>query len=220
MKVRTVLTILGIPLLLSVGCARGEQAEGEGAGMEEGAGIEEGMATDEMAMGAASMVNLSPLNNSGISGTAEIAHSEEDVTVVLQMSGLEAGDRYPAHIHSGSCEEQGPVAASLSAVEATAEGTGSSTTTVALSELGEMAEGMMMGEGEMVEEEGMAPEGEMGEGEMAEEEGMAPEGEMGEGEMMEEVEHPETRLYVQLHQPDGTPAACANIEPSGEMMMR
>ena len=169
MKVRTVLTILGLPLLLSVGCARGEQAEGEGAGMEEGAGIEEGMATDEMAMGAASMVNLSPLNNSGISGTAEIAHSEEDVTVVLQMSGLEAGDRYPAHIHSGSCEEQGPVAASLSAVEATEDGTGSSTTTVALSELGEMAEGMMMGEGEMAEEEGMAPEGEMGEGEMMEE---------------------------------------------------
>ena len=193
MKVRTFLAVLSLPLVLSLGCARGERAQE--------AGMEEGMAAGEMAMGAASMAHLSPLNNSGISGNAEISHAEEEVTVVLQMSGLQAGNSYAAHIHSGSCEEQGPVAAPLSAVVAAAEGTGSSTTTVALSQLGEMAEGMMMGEGEMAEGEMMG------------------EGEMAEGDMM--GEHPETRLYVQLHQPDGTPAACANIEPgqgSGEMM--
>jgi hypothetical protein len=188
MRIRTVGTLLLLPLVASLACAPGEQAQQEEeAGMEAAGGEME--AGSEMMMGEMATITLSALNNSGITGTAEIAHSDDAMTVVLNMSGLTAGESYAAHIHEGTCEEQGSAVATLSPVVGAADGSGTRTTEIAKSEMmGEMGEEGMMGE-----EPAM---GEMAEG--------AP---------------PPVQRYVQLHLPSGAPAACANIEPPSEGMM-
>jgi hypothetical protein len=185
MRMRTIATLLLLPLLVSLACARGEQAQQEETGMEESG--DEMAAGSEMTMGGTVTLDLATLNNSGITGTAEITHGEDAVTVVLNMSGLTAGESYAAHVHQGTCEQQGSVVAPLNPVVGGTDGSGTSTTEIANSDL----------EGMMGEESPMGEEGEMG----------------------MEGEHPEGDFFVQVHSPDGTRAACANLErPSEEMM--
>lgn len=142
--------------------------EQEGAGMEE----QEKKVT----------VTLESKNDSGITGTAVLAaapeaESPDAHTVTLELSGLEAGQTYPAHIHGGTCDEGGGVVAALESVAAEAE-MASATTTITPDQLamGETAD----------EPTEMAAE---------EEEG-------------EEAHGP---LFIQVHLPDGTPAACGNV---------
>lgn len=130
-------------------------------------------------------VTLSPVNESGISGTAvlaDAADAEEPRAhrVTLELSGLEAGQTYPAHVHGGSCEEGGGVVVALESV--TAEGAMASATTILTPEMVAMAAA------------GDEPT------EMAAEEG--------EGE---EMEKPHGPLFIQVHLPDGTPAACGDV---------
>lgn len=137
MTARTLDMILLLPLLAVLACAPGEQAQQEAEG-----GME--AATEGTMMGATSTVTLAALNNSGITGTAEITHSGDAVTIVLEMSGLNPGDYYPAHIHEGSCEQPGGVVAALKEVPAASDGMGSSTTELSMSEM--MGEEQAMGE--------------------------------------------------------------------------
>ncbi|NIR44382.1 MAG: superoxide dismutase family protein [Gemmatimonadetes bacterium] len=190
------MALLSIPLVLALGCQRaeegGEQMEAESSMME------------------TSSLSLMALNESGVTGTADLSHTEETMTVNLELSGLTPGETYAAHIHRGSCETQGPVAASLGSVTAAEDGTGTIEASVSMSELGAMeghGEGMMEeGHGEGMMEEGQG-EGMMEEGQG---EGMMEEG-MEQG-MKEGMSAQHMGFYIQAHLPDGTPAACADIK--------
>lgn len=129
-------------------------------------------------------VTLASANDSGITGTAVLAAAAEDErpdahSITLELSGVEAGQTYPAHIHGGTCEEGGGVVAALEPV--VAEGQMASATTVitpdqlAMADTGDEPAEMAAEEGEEEEHEGHGP------------------------------------LFIQVHLPDGTPAACGNV---------
>jgi CHRD domain len=64
---------------------------------------------------------------SKVTGTAEIAVLGDGTTkVTLMLSGMVAGSKHAAHIHTGSCVNQGSVAVPLPDVVAGADGVGSS----------------------------------------------------------------------------------------------
>lgn len=151
-------------------------------------------------------VELSPVGESGVSGTAVIhsmapeGHGEmmeegehgemmreesmHDHEVEVMLQGLEAGETYPVHVHRGSCAEGGDVFHPLASVTAGDAGEGTSTTTVTAAEMSEKMAEMEMG--------------------------------MEEGEGMKQ--HPS--FFVMAHLPDATPAACGDVpmkEGEGEM---
>ncbi|NIR44377.1 MAG: CHRD domain-containing protein [Gemmatimonadetes bacterium] len=163
-RVSTV-AVLALPLFLALAC--GEQAEqaeeGEGEGMEAAAG----------SMAETPTMSLSTMNNSGVMASANLSHTDQSLSVTLELEGLEPGATYPAHIHRGNCEDQGPVAAPLGEVTAAEDGTGTIEASVPMSDLSAPAEGEM------------APKG----------------------------------FYVQVHLPDGTPAACGEIRGPAGMKM-
>lgn len=110
--------------LLAAACAGGEQAKDEaGAGMDTAAA--ETMAGGEAPGGGHAMgtsVALAPRNESGIAGTAVLTPAAGDSLVVeLSLSGLTAGQSYPAHVHHGTCSSPGSVAVGLESVAASAE---------------------------------------------------------------------------------------------------
>jgi CHRD domain len=64
---------------------------------------------------------------SKVTGTAEIAVLGDGTTkVTLLLSGMVAGSKHAAHIHIGSCVNQGGVAVPLPDVVASTDGAGSS----------------------------------------------------------------------------------------------
>ncbi len=103
--------------------ASGDASEEAAGQMQESAGVADSF-----------QVTLGPKNQSGIEGTATIRHMADTVHVTVSLTGLTSGNSYPAHIHQGTCQEGGGVAAGLTAVEA-ADGSGSSETQVPASEL-------------------------------------------------------------------------------------
>jgi len=201
MKARVSPGVLLLAALAASGCGGAEEQQPQQQETEAAPAAEmmSGMAT----------VQLASLNNSGITGTANVSHTQDEISVSVQLAGLTAGESYPAHVHRGSCEQQGPVAAPLGSIQAAEDGSASAQFSLSMDQFqGEMA----MGEGEMMEGEG---EHAMGEGEMMEGEG---EHAMGEGEMMEGEAHEGVSYYVQVHNPDGAPVACGDVEmPRGEM---
>lgn len=80
-------------------------------------------------------ISLEARNQSGITGTASWQTSGDSITVGLALEGLQQGQQYPAHIHTGTCQGGGGVAAPLTSVTAESGGQGTSTTTVARSAL-------------------------------------------------------------------------------------
>lgn len=80
-------------------------------------------------------VDLHPVNDSGVQGTAEIMHGDGQAVVVIEVEGLPGEGGYAAHIHRGTCADGGPVAAPLDPVVGLADGTGSSNTTVDTTEI-------------------------------------------------------------------------------------
>jgi CHRD domain len=70
---------------------------------------------------------LSTGEASKVTGTAEIAVLGDGTTkVTLMLSGMVAGSKHAAHIHIGSCVNQGSVAVPLPDVVAGGDGSGSS----------------------------------------------------------------------------------------------
>ena len=63
-------------------------------------------------------ITLEPTNDSGIRGTA-VLRDEPDAmggpshSVTLELTGLEPGGTYPAHVHSGTCATDGGVVTAL-----------------------------------------------------------------------------------------------------------
>ena len=113
---------------LAAACAQGEQTADEAAAGEDTAAAEamSGAEAGGHAMGTS--VALAPRNESGIAGTAVLAPAAGDSMVVeLSLSGLTAGESYPAHIHEGACASPGSVVVGLESVAASADTARSST---------------------------------------------------------------------------------------------
>lgn len=75
----------------------------------------------------ATEVTLRPSNESGVSGNATLRARNDSLQVMLQVSGVEPGQSYPAHIHQGDCAQGGGVAVGLNPVQATEQGARSAT---------------------------------------------------------------------------------------------
>ena len=71
-------------------------------------------------------VTLDELNDSGMSGEAELTETEDGTQVSLMVEGATGG--HPVHIHFGTCDNLGEIAAPLTDIDAT----GMSETTVDL----------------------------------------------------------------------------------------
>lgn len=64
------------------------------------------------------VTGLDEVNDSGISGEATATHSQQEVTVsIVLKEGAQANVSYPAHIHTGTCEQGGPVAVDIGPVQ-------------------------------------------------------------------------------------------------------
>lgn len=115
------------------------------AGLLACAGQEQGgeTATADMA-GAeqvADTVTLAPKNESGIAGSVTLTEVGDSITLAVMLEGGTPGTTYANHIHAGDCNAPGDVAAPLTGVTVTEDGTGMATTTVAASVVeGEEAE--------------------------------------------------------------------------------
>ncbi len=119
MRSRIPLTLLSVTLL-ALGCQGGERApEAE----EEEVGAVE----------AAPTLTLAAMNESGVTATADLSHTQDSLSMTLELSGLQAEATYSAHVHRGSCESQGPATVPLGSVTASAEGTGTIQAMVAMS---------------------------------------------------------------------------------------
>jgi hypothetical protein len=71
---------------------------------------------------------LDPLSNSGVSGTVTFKKQNDQTTLItVQLSGTQAGNSHPAHIHSGMAGSGGPIILDFNAVDGA---TGRSETTV------------------------------------------------------------------------------------------
>lgn len=68
---------------------------------------------------------LTPVDRSGVRGTAGITREDDDLLVVVEASGLEPGTRYTTHVQEGRCADGGPVSLPLGRVVADDEGRGS-----------------------------------------------------------------------------------------------
>jgi hypothetical protein len=78
---------------------------------------------------AANSVQMMALNNSGVTGTTRVmAHGEGETMVTVNLMGQGSGT-HPGHIHSGTCDNLGPVVVPLESLTM-AGGNGTSTSTV------------------------------------------------------------------------------------------
>lgn len=80
----------------------------------------------------ASTIQLAALENSGVTGEASVAEQGQQSVVTLKVMGASASAVLQAHVHKGKCGSNGPVVAPLEPVTVGADGSGSSTTTVAV----------------------------------------------------------------------------------------
>lgn len=63
------------------------------------------------------VIDLDDVNDSGISGEATATHSQQEATVTIVLKdGAKPDVDYPAHIHTGTCKDGGPVAVELGTV--------------------------------------------------------------------------------------------------------
>ncbi len=130
--------LCALPLTL-MACGGGDEGGAEGAADTTAAVPADGgaMATTPapmpadtaMAAAAPSAVQMMALNNSGVSGQSQVmAQGDAETMLTVTLQGPGSGT-HPGHIHSGTCDNLGPVVVPLESVTL-ANGTGTSTSTV------------------------------------------------------------------------------------------
>jgi hypothetical protein len=129
MRTRNLLALLVIAPLAVVACSRSQppQEEHQEAASSMPPAIDVGTRT----------LDLQPMEGSDVTGTVSVSQTADTIMVKVDLEHLLPGDDYAVRIYHGTCESQGPEATALTAVHATVEGGGSSTTMVPISELGE-----------------------------------------------------------------------------------
>lgn len=78
----------------------------------------------------AETVSMGEMHDSGVTGEAHVTPRNGETHVHLMIQGARPNATAQAHIHRGTCDTQGPVAHSLSAVDTNQQGRGESETTV------------------------------------------------------------------------------------------
>ena len=135
------LCVFSVLVLAACGGGGGEAAEGGAdtttatmapAPAPSGETMPAAPATDTAMAGQSSATNsvqMTALNNSGVSGTTQVmAHGEGETMVTVNLQGQGTGT-HPGHIHSGTCDNLGPVVVPLESVTM-ANGSGTSSSTV------------------------------------------------------------------------------------------
>ncbi len=79
--------------------------------------------------------NIEAKNNSGITGTVVLTKQGDSTRVAVTLNGARAGEKYPSHIHGGTCTTPGAVVAPLGDVAVGADKSGTITTMVSTSVL-------------------------------------------------------------------------------------
>jgi hypothetical protein len=74
-------------------------------------------------------INLSGVGGSNVSGEASLAPDGQNTRVMVTLSNATPGEKQ-GHIHSGTCDNLGPVVFSLEPITVQQGGTGTSTSTV------------------------------------------------------------------------------------------
>lgn len=91
-------------------------------------------ATDPAAMGAGTgmeqMVNMTALNNSGVTGQATVTPADGQTQVMVTLNAGAGGATHEGHIHQGTCDSPGGVVQPLQPITLDQSGSGSMTTTV------------------------------------------------------------------------------------------
>lgn len=136
-------------------------------------------------------VTLEAKNESGITGKAEIARAAEAEKphaheITVNISGAAAGT-YPAHVHRGTCESGGGVATALTSITVEGAGSMASSTTVVTPD--QLAAADPSEAEQQAETEGMVEAG-----------------------LREDEKREHGPLFIQVHLPDGTPAACGDVQ--------
>lgn len=133
------LCVFSVLVLAACGGGGGEAAEGGAdtaaatvAPAPAGETMPAAAPTDTAMAGQSSATNsvqMNALNNSGVSGTTQVmAHGEGETMVTVNLQGAGSGT-HPGHIHSGTCDNLGPVVVPLESVTM-ANGSGTSSSTV------------------------------------------------------------------------------------------
>lgn len=68
---------------------------------------------------------LSPINRSGVRGTARVERDGDELRVVVEAEGLEADGEYAVHVHEGRCTDAGAVVLDAGVLTARDGGSGS-----------------------------------------------------------------------------------------------
>lgn len=80
---------------------------------------------------------LAPVGGSGVQGTVRVTPGADSLTVKLELLGVGEGERYPARLTSGGCDEEGSTMAELQTPHVGTVGVGSSLTRIGSDALGE-----------------------------------------------------------------------------------
>lgn len=78
----------------------------------------------------ATTVMLDAVDNSGVTGTAQVAPGNPKTQVMVTLGGLDPNSAHAGHIHEGSCASPGAVVAPLPDITADANGGGMATASV------------------------------------------------------------------------------------------
>ncbi|MGH7575615.1 MAG: hypothetical protein ACREM1_10905 [Longimicrobiales bacterium] len=81
---------------------------------------------------APTTAQFTSLNDSGVMGSVEIQDQGDQTTVVSSLTGGQAGTEYQGMVHSGTCDAPGDVVEQLSPVTVAEDGSGESSSTVAM----------------------------------------------------------------------------------------
>lgn len=130
MRSRSSIVLLLVPsLALLAACSRSQKSQEN---------MNESASSTPMKSNVETLV-LNSMNASDITGNITLTRSADTLTVKISLEHLTPGNDYSAAIYHGTCEAEGQEAVALKSVLATEEGTGSSTTAVPMSALGETA---------------------------------------------------------------------------------
>lgn len=122
---RNALSVLVVlSALVPIGCGDAGNPEGEGSAAAESAAA--GLQGSGAAASDAAPAGPVPT----VTAEARLEEREQGASLSVAVAGLTPGERYPVHVHEGTCQQDGPVRLPLGRVTAGGDGTGSVRMTV------------------------------------------------------------------------------------------
>lgn len=126
MMTKRLIAPLIVGALVLAGCET-EQTEAVGGSMDDTTTVDTAAGSDALDgedLGA-NPGELSPINRSDVRGTANVERAGDELNVVVEAEGLEAGGEYSVSVHEGRCTDAGAVVVDAGALTGGDGGTGS-----------------------------------------------------------------------------------------------